>query len=104
MAADNSSFLSGISLRKIGMEGSAFAPVGLALGNGNSALEVLVAKSPSEPTLPTLRGAWRSRNGGRAAPLLLVVLYDDKAALCGPTGQDAPAYVNLDPGGGGFHI
>ncbi|MFH1219064.1 MAG: hypothetical protein V1694_01245 [Candidatus Eisenbacteria bacterium] len=29
--------------------------------------------------------------------MLLVVLFADKAALCGPSGEDAPAHTNLDP-------
>jgi len=92
-------FLEGIQLRPVRItDGAGFESLGLALGNGTSALEVLVASHSSTPSLPTLRSIWKTRQGGRAAPLLLVVLYRDKAALCGPTGEDAPAYVNLDPG------
>jgi hypothetical protein len=29
---------------------------------------------------------------------VLVVLYDSKAALCGPAGDDPPAYAGVDPG------
>lgn len=68
-------FLEGIALRRTSMPGGApFRPRGLALGQGSSALEVLVATSDTEPALAALRSAWKARKGGRAAPLLLVVL------------------------------
>jgi hypothetical protein len=98
MMAEASSFLEGIPLRPVKLAGSSFEPLGLALGRGSSALEVVVARSRGEPGKPALRSAWKARKGGRAAPLLLVVLYDGRASLCGPSGEDAPAYVDLDPG------
>lgn len=94
-------FLSEFSLRQVRIpEGCPFNPVGLAIGEGSHGLEVLVADHSTSPSLPTLRSCWKQRHGGRAAPLLLVVLCGDKAALCGPTGfnDDPPAYVNIDPG------
>src|SRR5262249_54813910 len=57
-----------------------------------------VVSHEGEPALPALRAVWKDRKGGRAAPLLLVALYSEKAALCGPAGEDAPAYTGLDPG------
>ena len=77
-------------------EGTRFKAGGLALGAGPSALEVLVATSESEPALPALRSAWKTRKGGRATPILLVVLYGDKAALCLwklPCGNDRPRWA-----------
>jgi len=92
-------FFEGITLRPIKTSsGIPFKLQGLALGNGASALEILVATHVTQPTLPILRSVWKERKGGRAAPLLLVVLYNECAAICGPTGEDAPAYVGLDPG------
>jgi len=92
-------FLEGVTLRPIKtISGIPFKLKGLALGKGASALEILVATHGTQPALPTLRSVWKGRKGGRAAPLILVVLYNDRAALCGPTGEDAPAYVDLDPG------
>src|SRR5262249_35480363 len=38
------------------------------------------------------------RNGKRAAPLLVLVLHAGRAAVCGPAGDDPPAYPNLEPG------
>ena len=97
MANQGASFLEGIELRPVADE-SAFNPLGLALGSGNLPLEVVVAESAVTPSLPSLRSAWKARKAGRASPVLLVVLYADKAALCGPAGEDAPAYVGLDRG------
>ena len=92
-------FLGDARLRPVRMPyGSPFKPIGLALGSGPSALEVLLASHEQQPALPALRSTWKARKGGRAAPLLLVVLYGDQAALCGPAGEDAPAHVGLDPG------
>lgn len=96
---DSASFLIGFTLRRVTLPAkSPFRARGLALGNGASPLEVLVAEAGAKPALPALRSAWKARKDRRAAPLLLVVLYAEKASLCGPTGDDAPAYVDLDPG------
>ena len=95
----DSSFLHGYDLRHVSVPTSfPFNLVGLALGKGNAPVEVLVAISSSEPRLPMLRSCWKERNAGRPAPLLLIVLYDSKAAICGATGDDPPAYVGIDPG------
>lgn len=92
-------FLAGVTLRPVRLAGhGAFDPLGLALGKGASALEVLVVSHSGEPGLPALRSAWKARKGGRATPLLLVALYGDKVALCGPTGEESPAYLGLDAG------
>ena len=96
--SEQAQFLHGVTRRVQMPEGCGFEPLGLALGCGASALEVLVAAHDQEPALPALRSAWKARRGSRAAPVLLVVLYGDKAALCGPAGEDAPAHVGLDPG------
>ena len=93
------SFLEGIELRPVKLDSHAsLRPVGLALGQGGSPLEVLVASSPRAPNSTTLRSAWKSRNAGRAAPLLLVVLHGEGVSLCGPAGEDPPAYLGLDRG------
>ncbi len=98
-ARAETSFLAGYPLRPVSVpSGIAFAPIGLALGQGASPLEVLVASSGAAPNPTTLRSAWKARNSGRAAPLLLVVLYGERASLCGPAGDDPPAYLSLDHG------
>ena len=91
-------FLDGVQLRRVTLADRwPFTPTGLALGGGASGLEVLVATHARVPSAQDLRAAWKVRHGGRAAPLLLVVLYDKKAALCGPAGDDPPARLDLDP-------
>ena len=71
-------------------------PLGLFVGQGANALEVVAAESSRSPNRNTLLSAWRVRRGGRASPVLLVVQYADGAALCGATGVTPPVYVNLD--------
>jgi hypothetical protein len=89
--------LSDRELRPLNLaEAHGVRPVGLALGNGPNALEVAITESTSAPTVTTLRAVWKARLGGRATPLLLVVLYDSKAALCGPSGDHPPAFIGLD--------
>lgn len=99
MSDSKSTFLSGNGLRSVKLaEGCPFDSVGLALGQGNQGLEVVVSTHRSEPNQATLRTAWKDRNKNRAAPLLFVVLYGDKAALCGPAGSEPPVRLGLDPG------
>jgi len=73
----------------------------LFIGSGASALEIVVldgsgSKGPIGAAI--VRSAWKSRHGGRAAPVLLVVLQGDKATICGPAGDEPPTYENLDRG------
>jgi hypothetical protein len=97
--ADRLRFLDGVTLRPVKLPPSSnLKSMGLALGNGASALEVLVASHHEVPASPILRSVWKARKGGRAAPVLVVVLYGDKVALCGPGGEDAPVRIGLDPG------
>ncbi|MFH1276827.1 MAG: hypothetical protein ABIK65_00380 [Candidatus Eisenbacteria bacterium] len=96
--ADAPSF-EGVPLRPVSLPaGAAFSARGLALGQGASPLELLVATSAAPPKATALRSAWKARHAGRAAPLLLVVLHADRASLCGPSGGDPPAYIGLDRG------
>jgi hypothetical protein len=93
------SFLADRELRALNIpEGHGLRTIGLALGNGANALEVAVTEGSVTPTATLLRTVWKARLAGRATPLLLVVLYDGKAALCGPSGDHPHALVGLDPG------
>ena len=78
--------------------GTGWQPVGLFIGKGANAIEVVVALASGKPTRSTLLEVWKSRRGGRAAPVLLVVLYRQSAALCGAAGEKPPVYIDLDPG------
>jgi hypothetical protein len=76
--------------------GCPFTLLGLAIGKGATPLEVLAAESPVESNLPQVRAVWKTRQGGRAASLILAVSHDGKATLCRPSG-DEPATYSGDP-------
>ena len=71
-------------------------PVSLFLGNGHYGLEVAVAQCLGTPTRAGLLGAWRSRKGSRAAPLLLVVLHPEGVTVCGAAGSEPPIFTVED--------
>ena len=92
-------FLEGVRLRPLRMEKDrGLEPVGLALGQGRKPVEVAVTRGEGKPTKASVKRAWKDRLGGRVVPLLLVALYGDRAALCGPSGEEPPVYFDLDPG------
>lgn len=41
---------------------------------------------------------WKARRGGRASPVLVVVLHPGGAALCGASGDEPPVYPKVDTG------
>lgn len=92
------SFLSDVVLRPFELpDGAGLRPVGLALGEGSPGIEVAVAEADSRPTATELRRVWTKRHGGRAAPLLLVVLHNGEVSVCGPLGEAPPVYRDLEP-------
>ena len=92
-------FLADLELRPFSVEDSrGLETVGLALGQGSGALEVAVTRASRRPAQATMRAVLKARHGGRAVPLLLVTLYGEHAALCGPGGDEPPVYIDLDPG------
>lgn len=96
---DNVEFLAGTGIRPVSIPpGIPFRAIGLALGKGAAPIEVLILSSQTPPPAQTLRASWKKRNDGRAAPLLLVVLHDKRAWICGPAGDDPPTYPDLDRG------
>jgi hypothetical protein len=70
--------------------------LGLVLGEGPMPLEVVIATAPGRPSLSDVRAVWKARLAGRATGLLLAVLHDGRAALCGPQGDQPPAFADLD--------
>lgn len=68
------------------------------LGQGSNALEVAIASASDRPLVGDVRNLWKQRHGKRASPLLLIVLHNGKAALCGPVGEEPPVYDGLDAG------
>ena len=78
-----------------------FTPRAYHLGPDDSPLEVAIAESPTRPSPPDIRTLWKRRHGGTPSPLLLVVLYpsgaQNKAAVCGPSGEAPNLIRDLDP-------
>lgn len=72
------------------------------LGRGQNALEVAVAVASSPPNRTMLRTLWFKRHAGRPSPVLCVSLYQRsgtwRAGVCGPTGKDPTAVLDLDLG------
>ncbi|WP_276247552.1 hypothetical protein [Haladaptatus sp. YSMS36] len=70
------------------------------IGEGASALEIVVSEQDERPTKHQLVRLYKDRRGGRANPILVVVLYEDGsvADVCGPAGEEPPVKRNLDPG------
>jgi hypothetical protein len=82
-------------------------PIGLYLGNGPNALEVVVTESNKQPSIEDLRTVWKARLAGRATPLLVVTLYPATVpgtpgtghtlvSLCGPSGKDPIVVQGLE--------
>lgn len=91
--------LSDVELRPLNLpRGGPLEPVGLAIGPGPGGLEVAVARATRRPGQETMRSGWKARHGGRAVPVLLVALYGERAALCGPGGELPPVFTDLDIG------
>ena len=76
-----------------------FEPESYFLGQGRNALEVAVATSTAEPSDGRVRALWKARHGNTPSPLLLVLLYrkngTDRAAVCGPVGDDPAVHTGL---------
>ena len=68
-------------------------PVSLFLGKGANAIEIAVARSLGTPTRAGLLGGWKSRKGGRAAPVLLVVVHPGGVTVCGAAGLEPPVFA-----------
>ena len=92
-------FLENNDLRPLSLTGiPGSETLGLALGKGQAALEIVVVISATQPPVPQIRATWKERHGGRAAPVLLVCVYGDRAAICGPLGDDPPVLTNIELG------
>jgi len=88
-----------LQLETIRLHGWPFSQLGIAYGQGTKLqLEVLYSEYDRIPSPTQLRSAWKARQAKRGVPLLVVVLHDDKAHVCGPSGEDPTVYPNLDVG------
>lgn len=91
-------FLSDVELRPYELPPDhGLTPSGLALGRGSQGVEIALATAEGRPRAGDLRRAWLKRQGGRAAPLLLVAFHDGKATVCGPSGDKPRIYRDLEP-------
>lgn len=64
----------------------------LVLGKGESALEVALVSSETQPQTSKIRKAYKTRKRNRANPVLLTVIQGEKASVCGPSGDNPPIY------------
>ena len=70
--------------------------------NTENTLEIALLRTEWRPRMDALRKIWRRRSGGRAAPLLVIALYDSdaKATVCGPRelagSNKLPVYRDMD--------
>ncbi|MCL4197716.1 MAG: hypothetical protein KJZ69_09525 [Phycisphaerales bacterium] len=87
------------NLRQVALSGKfPFTQIGLAIGSGSLALEVLFCQAATTPTDGDLHAAWKERQGGRATPVLIVAFHGQHASLCGPSGPEPPTQRHIDPG------
>jgi hypothetical protein len=62
----------------------------------NKALEIVVEKTSIKPTAEKLFKAWKNRFNNRQIPVLVVLIYNDRAYVCGPSGEKPPIYNDAD--------
>ena len=92
-------FLVGIPKRQLAFDKPVpVAPIGLFLGSGAMALEVVAVEAPKPLAATEMRAVWKLRQSGRAVPILLVVLHGELVAVCGPAGDEPPVYDAIDRG------
>ena len=77
---------------------SSLHPIGLFIGKGILAMEIVVARASKRPSDGEIRRVWKDRKGSRGSPLLLVILHSDLASLCGAAGEEPPVYPDRNPG------
>ena len=75
---------------------AAFEAAGSFIGPGNPPFEVAVARCVSKPNVSDVRTLWKRRKGATPSPLLLVILYGEHVALCGPVGEDPAPVMDLE--------
>jgi hypothetical protein len=81
---------------------ASMVPAGMFAQDVPNGLEVVLTSSTGHPSVSDLRRAWEKRRAKRASPVLLVVGYPvgdaTKVAVCGPVGEQASVYQELDLG------
>ena len=92
------SFLADLTPRPLPQTVPGLAARSLFIGQGQLALEVALYGAASRPTAKTLQDAWKARQAGRSAPLLVIAIHQNRAWLCGPTGETLPVHGDKDVG------
>ena len=67
------------------------------IGPGPEGFEIAIADAAHKPTQEARRTGWALRQGERAAPSVLGVIYGCRGALC-PAGETPPVFRDLDIG------
>ena len=66
------------------------------MGKGSQGLEVAVMSAQSKPAAGILQKAFKERKGGRASPVLVVVMHSKGVSLCGTAGDQPPIFHTND--------
>ena len=64
----------------------------------NKYSEILLKYVEKKPTSQDLQKAWKDRQKFRNIPLIALLIFNNKAYLCGPSGEKPPIYNNIDIG------
>ena len=75
---------------------SGIDPVSLYVGKGVNPIEVALYTSRAKLTAIAVSKVWSERKGGRATPLLTIVVHKDEVAICGPVGEQPPVFFIQD--------
>lgn len=57
-----------------------------------------MARTEKRPSIADVRNLWNKRHANRPSPLLIIILYGDAAAVCGPVGPDPAVEPHLELG------
>ena len=88
--------LSELRRRDLTLTFQGLSPKGMFLGQGSQGLEVVVFNSESKPGSTALHKAHKERRGGRASPILVVVVHGHGVSLCGTGGDQPPIFHTND--------
>lgn len=91
-------FLEDFPRRPLAQTAPGLVPEALFIGPGSLALEVVLFRATAKPTPGALQTAWKARRGSRATPVLIIAIHQDRAWLCGPTGETLPVHADKDVG------
>ena len=84
--------------RPLSMDVAGLSALHLFVGQGNQALEVVVFSSGKPLPDGVIQRAFKERKSGRAAPVLVVVLWPGGCGVCGVVGDKPPVLIIKDIG------